>query len=116
MNRIDKVIVFRSLTAEHFRQILDIKLNEVYQRIVARESARTFTLHVTPEAKDFLLKEGTDPKYGARHLKRAIERFLVFPLSSLISTRQIESNEVVSIALLEDGSGLTAASPPEDAV
>ena len=116
MNRIDKVIVFRSLTAEHLRQILDIELNEVFERVVASQGPNRFTLHFTPEAKDFLLKEGTDPKFGARHLKRAIERHLVFPLSSLISTGQIEPNEIVGVGVLEDGSGLTfskdEAEPP----
>jgi ATP-dependent Clp protease ATP-binding subunit ClpA len=63
-------------------------------------------LQFMPETKDFLLKEGTDQKYGARHLKRAIERHLIFPLSSLISTGQIEPNEIVSVGLREDGTGL----------
>ena len=50
-----------------------------------------FAFRCTPEAKEFLLKEGTDPRYGARHLKRAIERHIVFPLSGLMSTGQIKT-------------------------
>ena len=96
MNRIDKVIVFRTLTPSDLQRILDLELGEVYNRILSTQGDRKFTLQVTQAAKDFLLKEGTDPKYGARHLKRAIERYLIFPLSSLISTNQIDPGESVT--------------------
>jgi ATP-dependent Clp protease ATP-binding subunit ClpB len=107
MNRIDKVIVFRTLTRDHLRRILDIELNNVYARILSSQGEKTFVLTCSPEAKEFLLKEGTDPKYGARHLKRAIERHLVFPLSSLISSGQISPGESVTAGVAADGAGLT---------
>jgi ATP-dependent Clp protease ATP-binding subunit ClpB len=107
MNRIDKVIVFRSLPREHLQEILDLELNEVYARILSSQGEKTFALHYTPEAKEFLLKEGTDLKYGARHLKRAIERHLVFPLSSLMSTGQIEPGDLITVSVTPDGNGLT---------
>jgi len=106
MNRIDKVIVFRRLTSEDLRRILELELSEVNKRILSTQGERNFALHLTPQAKEFLLREGTDPKYGARHLKRAIERHLVFPLSSLISTGQIDPGESITVSMLTDGSGL----------
>src|ERR1051326_5140762 len=82
MNRLDKVVVFQTLTQEHLRQVLDIELGEVQNRIMASQSDRQFIFRCTTQAKDFLLQEGTDLKYGARHLKRAIERHLVYPMSN----------------------------------
>lgn len=96
MNRIDKVVVFRSLKEEHLRQILEIELKLLQQRIM-RSSAPTFVFTCTEAAKELLLREGTDYKYGARHLRRALERFLVFPLSNLVATRQIETGDVVIV-------------------
>ncbi|MET0752855.1 MAG: AAA family ATPase [Pyrinomonadaceae bacterium] len=96
MNRIDKVVVFRSLKEHHLRQILDIELKSVQDRIT--ESAGTkFVFECTEEAKEFLLSEGIDLKYGARHLKRAIERFLVYPLSNLVATEQVETGDLVIV-------------------
>lgn len=96
MNRIDKVVVFRSLKEHHLRQILDIELDQVQARIT--ESAGTkFIFECTDAAKEFLLSEGIDLKYGARHLKRAIERFLVYPLSNLVATQQVETGDLVLV-------------------
>src|SRR5215203_5989908 len=96
MNRIDKVVVFRSLKEHHLRQILNIELTAVQDRIT--ESAGTkFIFECTTDAKEFLLGEGIDLKYGARHLKRAIERFLVYPLSNLVATQQVETGDFVAI-------------------
>jgi len=96
MNRIDKVVVFRSLKEHHLREILNIELRSVQERIT--ESAGTkFVFECTDEAKEFLLGEGIDLKYGARHLKRAIERFLVYPLSNLVATEQVETGDLVMV-------------------
>ena len=96
MNRIDKVVVFRSLKEHHLRAILDIELAAVQDRIT--ESAGTkFVFECSDSAKEFLLQEGIDLKYGARHLKRSIERFLVYPLSNLVATQQVETGDLVSI-------------------
>ena len=94
--RIDKVVVFRSLKEHHLRRILDIELASVQGRIT--ESAGTkFVFECTEEAKEFLLSEGIDLKYGARHLKRSIERFLVYPLSNLVATEQVETGDLVLV-------------------
>lgn len=96
MNRIDKVVVFRSLKEHHLRRILDIELSSVQDRIT--QSAGTkFVFECTEEAKEFLLSEGIDLKYGARHLKRSIERFLVYPLSNLVATEQVETGDYVMV-------------------
>ena len=101
MNRIDKVVVFRSLKEHHLRRILDIELNDVQQRIT--DSAGTkFIFECTEGAKEFLLMEGIDLKYGARHLKRSIERFLVYPLSNLVATQQVETGDFVTVDLDEE--------------
>jgi len=107
MNRIDKVVVFRTLNQQHLRQVLDIELNEVQNRIMASQSDKQFIFRCTSEAKEFLLREGTDIKYGARHLKRAIERHLVYPISNLIATGQIGLGDVIKIDLSTSGGRLT---------
>ena len=102
MNRIDKVVVFRSLKEHHLRQILDLELQAVQDRIM--QSAGTkFVFQCSETAKDMLLKEGLDFKYGARHLKRSVERFLVYPLSNLVATGQIGLGDLVHIDI-EDNS------------
>jgi len=106
MNRLDKVVVFRTLSQQHLRQVLDIELSDVQNRIMASQSDRQFIFRCTAESKEFLLREGTDLKYGARHLKRAIERHLVYPISNLIATGQIGLGDVIKIDLAAEGERL----------
>ena len=98
MNRIDKVVVFRSLKEHHLRAILDLELQSVQDRIMLSAGTK-FVFQCSDAAKDMLLQEGIDYKYGARHLKRAIERFLVYPLSNLVATGQIGLGDLVQIGL-----------------
>ncbi|HWR37820.1 MAG TPA: AAA family ATPase [Clostridia bacterium] len=97
MNRIDKIVVFRTLRSEHLEQILEIELGMVQQRILQATGNNQFVFSCTPKVKQFLLAEGTDPKYGARHLKRAIERCIVFPLANLVATGQIKLGDFIRI-------------------
>jgi ATP-dependent Clp protease ATP-binding subunit ClpB len=101
MNRIDKVVVFRSLKEHHLRQILELELQAVQDRIM-KSAGTKFVFHCSDAAKSFLLEEGIDFKYGARHLKRAIERFLVYPLSNLVATEQVGLGDLVHIDVSED--------------
>jgi ATP-dependent Clp protease ATP-binding subunit ClpB len=101
MNRIDKVVVFRSLKEHHLRQILDLELGSVQERVM-RSAGTKFVFQCSDEAKELLLKEGIDFKYGARHLKRAIERFLVYPLSNLVATEQVGLGDLVYVDLSDD--------------
>jgi len=100
MNRIDKVVVFRSLKEHHLRQILDLELQAVQDRIMASAGTK-FVFQCSGTAKDMLLREGLDFKYGARHLKRAVERFLVYPLSNLVATGQVGLGDLVHVDLDE---------------
>src|SRR5579885_3306815 len=102
MNRIDKIVVFRTLKAEHLEQILEIELGMVQQRILQATGNNQFVFSCTPQVKKFLLAEGTDLKYGARHLKRAIERNVVFPLANLVATGQLKLGDFVRIDM-QDG-------------
>jgi len=96
MNRIDKVVVFRSLKQLELRAILDLEVAAVQHRIDEGAGER-FVFRLTDEAREFLLSEGIEFRYGARHLKRAIERFLVNPLASLSATRQVGLGDVVIV-------------------
>ncbi|MGO9097045.1 MAG: AAA family ATPase [Bryobacteraceae bacterium] len=95
VNRLDKIVVFRSLGDAELRRILEIELGMVQERIFQSPSAHPFVFSVTAQAKDFLLREGTDLKYGARHLKRAVERSLVQPMSNLIASGQLREGDWV---------------------
>src|SRR5438094_1923975 len=106
MNRIDKVVVFRSLKEHHLRAILDLELQAVQDRIMMSAGTK-FVFQCSDAAKDMLLQEGIDYKYGARHLKRAIERFLVYPLSNLVATGQIGLGDLVQIDLHQTTQRLT---------
>jgi ATP-dependent Clp protease ATP-binding subunit ClpA len=97
MNRLDKTVVFRPLGDAELREILSIELNAVQERIFCAPNLSPFVIRVTEPARDYLLKEGTDRKYGARELKRAIDRLLVHPLSNLIATRQVAHSDVVRV-------------------
>jgi ATP-dependent Clp protease ATP-binding subunit ClpB len=96
INRIDKVVTFHPLGSEQLEQILEIELGMVQQRVLQTVKGR-FMFRVMPAAREFLLREGTDLKYGARHLKRAIERYVVSPLATLLATEQVSLGDVISI-------------------
>jgi ATP-dependent Clp protease ATP-binding subunit ClpA len=105
MNRIDKTVVFRPLRREQLERILEIELTIVQQRLLETPRGH-FVFRATQAAKDFLLREGTDIKYGARHLKRAIEQHLVCPLASLVATDQVTTGETISVDWNKVTSGL----------
>jgi ATP-dependent Clp protease ATP-binding subunit ClpA len=102
MNRIDKVVVFRSLRERELREILELELRAVQRRALVHQAA-PFTFLLTGDAKQFLLDEGTSRQYGARPLKRAIERFLVYPLSNLLATGQVPAGSLVVVNLDQQG-------------
>jgi ATP-dependent Clp protease ATP-binding subunit ClpB len=96
MNRLDKVVVFHPLRREQLEEVLDIELGQVQQRVLETAKGQ-FLFRVTTAGRDFLLKEGTDQRYGARHLKRAIERHVVYPLANLLATEQVHLGDLVCI-------------------
>ena len=96
MNRLDKVVVFHPLHRNQLEEVLEIELGQVQQRVL--ETARgQFLFRVTSTAREFLLTEGTDQRYGARHLKRAIERNIVYPLANLLATEQVHIGDLICI-------------------
>ncbi|MGB9606159.1 MAG: ATP-dependent Clp protease ATP-binding subunit, partial [Bryobacteraceae bacterium] len=98
VNRLDKIVVFRPLGEAELKQVLEIELRMLQRRIFL-SSAQPFVFSLTDAAKEFVLREGVDLKYGARHLKRAVERLLVQPLSNLIATEQIAGGDHICVDL-----------------
>ncbi|MGH9769881.1 MAG: AAA family ATPase, partial [Blastocatellia bacterium] len=111
INRLDKIVVFRSLTMESLRRILDIEF-QIVQRRVLLSGNGNFMLSCAEQAKDFLLAKGFDRRYGTRPLKRAIERHLVTPLSNLIATKQIEIGDIVHVDVDDAGQELCFKKKP----
>lgn len=103
INRIDKIVVFHTLHSEQLEQILDIELGTVQQRILQATGNNHFIFNCTLPVKQFLLSEGTDLRYGARHLKRAIERHIVLPLANLVATGQVKVGDSIRIDLNSNG-------------
>jgi ATP-dependent Clp protease ATP-binding subunit ClpB len=114
MNRIDKVVVFKPLGETELRRILDLELGQVQQRIFLSPTEKSFVLTVSDAGKNFLLAEGTDVKYGARHLKRAIERLLVHPLSNLMATNQVRGGDWIKADFDTDRSCLLFTTEDEN--
>jgi ATP-dependent Clp protease ATP-binding subunit ClpA len=123
MNRLDKVVVFHPLRHEQLEQILEIELGMVQQRVLDTGRGQ-FLFRVTSAARRFLLTEGTDIKYGARHLKRAIEKFVVYPLANLLATEQIRFGDMLVVdwdgksahlSFQKEGEGAVVPTPPKSA-
>ena len=123
MNRLDKVVVFHPLRHEQLEQILEIELGMVQQRVLDTGRGQ-FLFRVTSAARRFLLQEGTDIKYGARHLKRAIERFVVYPLANLLATEQIRFGDMLVVdwdgksahlSFQKEGEGAVVPTPAKQA-
>jgi ATP-dependent Clp protease ATP-binding subunit ClpA len=96
MNRLDKIVVFHSLNREQLAEVLQIELGQLQQRVLETANGQ-FLFRVTDAGREFLLREGTDQRYGARHLKRAIERQVVFPLANLLATEQVKAGDMLCI-------------------
>jgi len=106
INRLDKLVVFHPLKREELDEVLDIELGQVQKRVLDSSSTRRFMFQLSSEGREFLLQEGTDQRYGARHLKRAIERYVVSPLARLLATAQVRSGDVLLIDRHPGGKGL----------
>src|ERR1700674_3055640 len=113
MNRLDKVVVFHPLKRQQLQEVLDIELGQVQQRVLDTAKGQ-FLFRVTEAGREFLLQEGTDQRYGARHLKRAIERHVVYPLANLLATEQPQLGDLVCIDSNSDQNGLTCVREGEN--
>jgi ATP-dependent Clp protease ATP-binding subunit ClpB len=96
LNRLDKMVVFHPLKHDELNAVLDIELGQVQKRVLDTAMGK-FLFRVTQAGREFLLQEGTDQRYGARHLKRAIERYIVYPLANLLATQQVRVGDLVRI-------------------
>ena len=111
MNRIDKVVVFRSLNESHLREILELELRAVQDRVMACAGTK-FVFRCSEVAKELVLREGLDVRYGARHLKRSVERFLVSPLSSLVASGQVGTDDLILVDLDPESERFTFSKRP----
>ena len=109
INRLDKIVTFQPLGDNQLRKILELELNFVQQRIFTASGDRAFVFKVSDAGKQYLLAEGADMRYGARHLKRAIERLLVQPMCNLIATDQVQGGDCIQIDLDPDAQTLRFA-------
>src|SRR6202041_3016754 len=93
LNRLDDAIVFRSLTKPDLLEILDLEVSKVLIRLRAKQ------LHLTlePAARDFLVEKGYDPTYGARPMRRAVERYLEDPLAEEILRGNIKQGDTLEV-------------------
>ncbi|MCK4522609.1 AAA family ATPase, partial [Candidatus Aerophobetes bacterium] len=97
LNRVDEVIVFHSLIKKEIKKILDLMLNEVKELLKEKE----IKLELTEEAKDLIAKEGYDPDFGARPLRRAIQRLIENPLSEKILEGKFKQGDTVTVEIKE---------------
>jgi hypothetical protein len=96
INRLDAMVVFNALGEAELRHVVEIELRRVQQRVLHSKAA-PFVFRVTEAAVDQLLVDGTDARYGARHLRRAIDRLLVQPISNLLATDQLRGGDCLVI-------------------
>ncbi|MFC2018863.1 ATP-dependent Clp protease ATP-binding subunit [Chloroflexota bacterium] len=98
LNRIDDIIVFHELTAEQLRSIVDLMVKDLEKRLAEHE----LNLKITEKAKSWLVKKGYDPLYGARPLKRAIERYVENPMSTKLIRKEFAEGATIKIDLVKD--------------
>jgi ATP-dependent Clp protease ATP-binding subunit ClpC len=93
LNRVDDVIIFNSLDKENMHSIIDIELEGIYKRI----ERLGYTVKISKEAKDFIVTKGFDAQYGARPLKRAIQKYLEDPLAEEIIKSGVTEGDNVNV-------------------
>jgi len=103
LNRIDDVIIFHPLTEEHLKSIVDLLIREVEKRL----AERSIKIEVNEEAKVWLAQRGYDPVYGARPLRRAIQRYMENPISTKILQGEFKEGDTIAVSLKEDNLSFT---------
>ncbi len=107
INRLDAIVTYQPLNADSLGAILDQHIAELQQHVNTRLGARCFSIEVTPESREFLLRKGTSAEYGARELKRTVHRSLTQPLATLVASGQIDPGCQVRVDLAADGERLS---------
>jgi len=110
VNRIDAIITYQPLSVESLSTILDKQIADLQNHVNTRLGSRSFTLEVPPEVREFLLRKGTSPEYGARELNRTIHRSLTQPLATQVAMGQINAGARVRVELPENGESLAMRS------
>jgi ATP-dependent Clp protease ATP-binding subunit ClpC len=101
LNRFDEIATYHTLKEEHLYEILDIQIGQIHQRSL--RCAEPFLLEVAQPAKAWLVEAGTDMQYGARPLKRVVEKEIVTPISHFICSDQIRKGDLITVDLRDDG-------------
>jgi ATP-dependent Clp protease ATP-binding subunit ClpC len=101
LNRFDEIVTFHTLKDEHLYEILDILLTQIHHRSL--RCCEPFLLEVTPRAKTWLVNEGTDIQYGARPLRRLVEKEVVTRISHLICSDQIRKGDLITVDHADGG-------------
>lgn len=102
INRFDHQVVFNKLTRPHLEKILKLEIQDIQDRILQSDRAPEFVLECTTKAADYLLEKGTSSRYGARHLKRALESLVVSELAVLITTGQVKMGDIITLEMNDD--------------
>ena len=98
LNRVDEIIPFSSLNSDELLQIIDLLLDQTKEALKSKE----IYLNVTPEAKQYILEKGTDLKYGARPLRRAIQKYIEDEIAEMVLRNEVYPNQTINI-FVEDG-------------
>jgi ATP-dependent Clp protease ATP-binding subunit ClpC len=98
INRVDEIVVFQKLTREGLEKIIDIELDGLRKRLAERD----IEIQLDQKAKDFLIAKGFDPMYGARPLKRTLQRYLEDPIAEELIQRNIKANDIVRVTAKDD--------------
>jgi ATP-dependent Clp protease ATP-binding subunit ClpC len=98
LNRIDDIVVFDILSQDAIKQIVDIQVNQVKERLSSKE----ITLEISPDVSEYLAKEGYNPQYGARPLKRLIQNKILNPIASMIISKGIMKGGVINVGLKDN--------------
>ena len=98
LNRVDEIVIFNQLSENELMQIVELMLNDTRKAL----SDKNITMNITDDAKKFLLRKGTDIKYGARPLRRAIQRYLEDELSDMILKSELQNGMTVNVDYSED--------------
>jgi len=101
LNRLDEVIIFRHLTNEDLKEVIDLELGKVRERL----EERGLRLELTDEAKEFLIKKGSNLDYGARPLRRAIENYIEDPLSEELLKGEFQGKDLINVTALKSDEG-----------
>ena len=112
LNRLDDIIVFRSLTKPDLVKILDLEISKVMERLKSKK----LQLSLDEKAKDFLVEKGYDPTFGARPMRRAVERFLEDPLAEEILKGNLHEGEPVQVTMDEGKLRFVQNVPPAGAL